>query len=155
MLKAIFAVNNLGGFAVDNTMPWPRNDVDMRRFKMTTSGKTVVMGTGTWMSDMPKPLPNRRNCVLSTTLVDSRCEIYKNITDLMMNISPNQETWVIGGVKILWTLRPYINEVHLTRFKSSNRADLVIDTDRYLDGFAKQSSVDFGDHTFDIYVRNQ
>ena len=42
---------------------------DLRRFKALTTGKTVVMGRNTLLS-LPgaKPLPNRRNVVVSTTM---------------------------------------------------------------------------------------
>ena len=150
-MNAIFAVNASNGFAVNDTMPWPRSTVDLQRFKSLTSGQTVIMGRGTWDSDMPKPLPNRRNCVLSTTLVDSRCEVFSSVESLLSAVD-TQHCWVIGGEKILWSLRPYITTVYLTQFMSDHAADVVLDVARYLDQYTLVETEQFQDHTFKIYT---
>jgi dihydrofolate reductase len=150
-MNAIFAVNQLGGFGNGNTMPWPRSPGDLKRFKNITTGHTVVMGANTWLSDIPHPFPNRRNCVLSREIADDRCEVYRSVTDLMNNLSDNETVFVIGGVTILWLLRPHINRIYMTRFKSSQTASITMNTDLYLNGFTRTNSEDFGDHVFDIY----
>jgi dihydrofolate reductase len=152
-MNAIFAVNSLDGFAVGNTMPWPHNSTDLKRFKRLTSGQTIIMGRGTWDSDMPKPLPNRRNCVLSETLVDPRCEIHRNIITLLESITDSESAWVIGGTKILWQLRPYIKTIYLTRFSSAHHADVFLDTEKYLNQYALTNTEHEEDHTFNTYKR--
>jgi dihydrofolate reductase len=111
------------------------------------------MGAGTWNSNMPKPLPNRRNIVLSRTLADERCEVYANITDLLMNVKQNEDVFVIGGAQTLWILKKYVQEVYLTRFHALTPATITLDTEKYLEGFTRESIQDFGDHTFEIYRR--
>lgn len=152
-MNAIFAVNLLNGFGTGTDMPWPRSTLDLQRFRSLTSGHTVVMGTNTWLSNMPKPLPNRRNCVLSTTLADSRCEVFSNITHLMMNLQQDETVFVIGGAKVLWQLQPFIKCVYLTRFKSANTCSVSLDTAKYLADFSLRSREDLEDHVFDIYDR--
>lgn len=152
-MKAIFAVDAIGGFGSGNDLPWPHNSVDMKRFKALTSGATVVMGSGTWLSNMPTPLPNRRNIVLSRTLEDDRCEVYRNITELTMNLKADEPVWVIGGAETLWKLRPQIKEIYLTRFRLVTRSTVTIPIETFLDEFELVSSEDFGDHTLDIYKR--
>lgn len=152
-MNAIFAVNALDGFGTGSDMPWPRSTVDLQRFKELTKGATVVMGNGTWQSDMPKPLPGRRNIVLSTTLNDDRCEVVRDITHLMMEIKNNEQVWVIGGANVLWSLRKWINTVYLTRFNSSDPAVVKLDTARYLDGFKLTESKDFGEGKFETWVK--
>lgn len=152
-MNAIFAVNTMDGFGVGNTMPWPHSSADMKRFKELTTGHTVVMGGATWLSDMPKPLPNRRNCVLSTTLSDTRCEIYSNITSLMMDIKDGEQVFVIGGAKILWSLRPHITRVYMTRHYSKQRADITLNTDKYLEGFKLVSQEECETHRYETYER--
>jgi dihydrofolate reductase len=152
-MKAIFAVDAIGGFGNGNSLPWPHSSVDLQRFKALTSGATVIMGSGTWRSSMPTPLPNRRNIVLSRTLEDQRCEIYRGITELTMNIAQDEPVWVIGGAETLWKLRTFIKEVYLTRFKIITRSTVVMPTEAFLEEFELQSSEDFGDHTLDIYKR--
>lgn len=153
-MNAVFAVNSIDGFGVDNTMPWPRSSVDLKRFKDITNGHTVVMGASTWLSDMPKPLPNRRNIVLSTTLVDERCEVCRSITELLMTLKDSEEVYVIGGATVLWALRSYINRVYFTRHNSAQRADITLSTNEYFDGFHSMHSEHLDEHMFDIYVRD-
>lgn len=152
-MNAIFAVNSVDGFGLGDTMPWPRSSGDLSRFKALTTGHTVVMGASTWLSNIPRPFPNRRNCVLSSTLVDDRCEVFPDITSLMMNLKEQENVWVIGGRHVLLGMRMYIHTVYLTRFKSSMPATITLDTEEYLRGFTLTNSQDFGDHTFDIYQR--
>ena len=150
-MNAIFAVNSLNGFGDGNTMPWPRSQGDLKRFKSITTGHTVVMGANTWSSDIPHPFPNRRNCVLSSKLQDDRCEVFRTVTDLMMNLRQDETVFVIGGVTALWIMRPYIKRVYLTRFNSAQHATITMNTELYLGGFKLTSREDFGDHVFDIY----
>ena len=152
-MNAIFAVNNIDGFGIGNTMPWPHSSADMRRFKDLTTGHTVVMGAATWLSDMPKPLPNRRNCVLSTTLVDHRCEIFPNITALMMNLAADEEVFVIGGAKVLWAMRPHIKRVYFTRHHSNQRASITLSTEKYFSGYNLVSGEVLDNMTIEIYER--
>lgn len=150
-MNAIFAVNSLDGFGDGDTMPWPRSSSDLGRFKAITTGHTVVMGSGTWASNIPKPFPNRRNCVLSSTLKDDRCKVFRNVTELMMNIGQDETVFVIGGAKTLWMLRPFINRIYLTRFDSAQRAEITLNTEQYLEGFKLVSSERLDNHVFDIY----
>lgn len=154
-MNAIFATNMVDGFGIGNTMPWPRSSEDLKRFKEITTGHTVVMGASTWLSDMPKPLPNRRNCVLSTSLVDHRCEIFPNITALMMNIEEDEEIFVIGGAKVLWAMRPHINTIYFTRHHSKEKSDITLSTNKYFEGYDLVSSEVLDKMTVELYQRNK
>ena len=151
MMNAIFAVNSVNGFGTGSDMPWPRSIVDLQRFKKLTTGKTVVMGSGTWNSDMPKPLPNRRNIVLSSTLEDDRCDVYRNITEMLMHTGQDESLWVIGGANVLWTFRPMISVVHLTRFKDGTHASVKLDVKEYLKNFILVESHAFDDHSYEVW----
>lgn len=152
-MNAIFAVNKIDGFGDGNSMPWDHSVEDMRHFKTLTNGYTVVMGAKTWLSDMPKPLPNRRNCVLSTTLVDSRCEVYGDVTSLLMDVKTDEKVFVIGGAKVLWSLRRYIDTVYLTRHKSAKRSEVTLDTVKYLSGFHLVDSKEMDKLSFEIWLK--
>ena len=43
MIKAIFAMDEGGGIGKDGTLPWPKNDKDLRWFKTNTTNTTVVL----------------------------------------------------------------------------------------------------------------
>jgi len=53
-----------GVIGKDGAIPWHISD-DLKRFKALTTGKTVVMGRKTWDSLPRKPLPGRRNIVVT------------------------------------------------------------------------------------------
>lgn len=152
-MNAIFAVNKVGGFGTGTDMPWPRSKVDLERFRQITWGSTVVMGKGTWESNMPKPLPDRRNCVLSHSLVDDRCEVFRGVQQLMLALRQDEHVFVIGGAKVLWTLRPYIQKIHLTRFNDTTTSTINFDTDSYLDEFQLWHRQELDDHAFETWFR--
>ena len=64
MLSIIVAIDLNNGIGYDNEL-LVKIPEDLKRFKEITSGHTVVMGRKTWESLPKKPLPNRRNIVLS------------------------------------------------------------------------------------------
>jgi dihydrofolate reductase len=81
----------------DNKLIW-RQSADLRRFKELTTGKTVVMGRKTYDS-IGKPLPNRRNIVISrqTDLNIPGVEVVKSLQDA---ISLDSEIFILGGGEI-------------------------------------------------------
>jgi dihydrofolate reductase len=58
---------NTGLIGADGGLPWhlPR---DLAFFKNMTGGKTVAMGRATYDSLPVRPLPNRKNMVLSASM---------------------------------------------------------------------------------------
>lgn len=152
-MNAIFGVNSSNGFAVGDTMPWDHCSEDLKRFKKYTLGNTVLMGKNTWESNMPKPLPNRRNCVLSTSLVDDRCEVYKDIPSFLSSVTNTDKVWVIGGVNVLWQMRPYIKKVYMSKFHCINDADIYLDIEKYLENYQLISKELYTSHNFKIYER--
>lgn len=153
-MNAIFAVNKHGGFGRGRTMPWPRNSLDLRRFREITNGHTVVMGRETWNSDMPTPLSNRRNCILSTSMTAcDGAEVYTNITDLLMNLNQQEQVFVIGGARTLWNLRSYITRIFVTIFDSEDASDSFLDLNLFLNGFSLITREKMDNHVFDTLTR--
>ena len=68
-MTAIVCVDKNWAIGRDNALLF-HISADLKRFKALTTGKTVVMGKNTLLS-LPggRPLPNRRNLVVSTTMV--------------------------------------------------------------------------------------
>jgi len=62
-LALIAAVARNRGIGYKGELPW-RLPEDMRRFKQITTGHAVLMGRKTFEA-LGKPLPNRRNVVLT------------------------------------------------------------------------------------------
>lgn len=152
-MKAIFATNLNDGFGNGVNLPWPRSSRDLKRFKEITTGNTVVMGKNTWLSNMPKPLPNRKNIVVSNTLADDRCIVYKSIDTLLENTISDENVFVIGGATILWQLHKYIDTVYFTQFFTEEICDVTLDTQCFLKDFELYSGEIYFDHKFEIYKR--
>jgi len=67
VIRAILACDDNWGIGKNGTLPWPHNPADQKWFKECTINSTVVMGKTTWDDpDMPKPLPKRRNVVITS-----------------------------------------------------------------------------------------
>lgn len=82
------------GIGMDNSIPWGLMKEDMALFKAITFGHTVVMGRKTWDSLPKKPLPYRRNLVLTRSSSFSEGEW---ITALE---SAPEDSIVLGGEEI-------------------------------------------------------
>lgn len=69
----IVAMNRDGCIGRAGAIPWHHRE-DLRFFKRTTSGGTIVMGRKTWDSLPRKPLPRRNNVVLTRTVPETPVE---------------------------------------------------------------------------------
>lgn len=97
---------------------------DLAHFKELTTGKTVVMGRKTWESLPKKPLPNRRNIVIT------RDKNYKiqggEIYHSLLEILKEGNICIIGGGEIYdQSLKTnLIDKIYLTRiYRSFPEAD--------------------------------
>jgi len=100
MIYGIVAMAKNGVIGVDGKIPWHIKE-DMAFFKKVTSSHTVVMGGNTYRS-IGKPLPNRRNIVISNTIKDDRIEIWNNsFIDFVNAVNYlSSDVFIIGGAKI-------------------------------------------------------
>lgn len=76
---AILAMDHSLLIGSKNGLPWHIPE-DLKRFKELTTGEIVVMGRNTYFSlpEKFRPLPNRRNIVITRTEIDS-IESYRSI----------------------------------------------------------------------------
>lgn len=98
---------------------------DMKFFKETTSGHTVVMGTKTWQS-LPKKLPNRKNIVVTSAPIEGPDECVTNLEEYIAN-NENipEEIFVIGGGSIYTQFIDHAKRIYLTEIDGKdNEADV-------------------------------
>jgi len=93
MKGILVATSPEGIIGKDNTIPWHYSE-DLKRFKRLTIGKTVIMGRNTWESLPIKPLPERRNIVITRSLIEN-VECFKSIDEALKTC--NGDIWFIGG----------------------------------------------------------
>ncbi|MBQ4053990.1 MAG: dihydrofolate reductase [Clostridia bacterium] len=100
---------------------------DMKFFRTTTMGHTVVMG-GNTLRSFPgqKPLKNRTNIVLSRGTVRDDCVIVRDYDQLKneMKQRENEDIYVIGGGAIYKELLPYCHGALVTKVDAVGGAEV-------------------------------
>ncbi len=124
-MKAIVHVDKNWGIGRGNALMF-RLPADMKFFRQTTTGNTVVMG-GNTLRSFPggAPLKDRVNIVLSATLEDrADCIIARTKRAFFDEIARARgEVYVIGGAAIYAMLLPYCDEVYVTKVEAEGGAD--------------------------------
>ena len=126
MIKAIVHVDRDWGIGKGNDMMFslPR---DMKFFRETTLGHTVVMG-GNTLRSFPngKPLKNRVNIVLSRGQVCDECIFVRDYDELKRELKAreNEEIFIIGGGQVYKELLPYCDEVLITKVNEIGNAEV-------------------------------
>ena len=111
---------------------------DMEFFKTATRGKTVVMGRKTFESLRIKPLPGRRNIVLTksesfsfkgTLTAHSLTELFS-----LLENTPKNDVFVIGGSNVYRQLLKYCDTALITKVSAYGKADsFIADFDKLSD----------------------
>jgi dihydrofolate reductase len=99
---------------------------DLKRFKEITSGYPVIMGDRTWESLPIKPLPNRRNIVITKEKNANyqHCEIVHTIEDAVALVKNEDKAFIIGGATIYKLFINKIETLYLTRIDADFEADV-------------------------------
>lgn len=126
MIRVIVHVDKKWGIGKGNDMMFSLPK-DMKFFRETTIGKTVVMG-GNTLRSFPnrKPLKNRTNIVLSRGQVCDECVLVRNFDELKaeMKKRENEEIYIIGGGMIYEMLLPYCDEALITKVDAVGDAEV-------------------------------
>lgn len=120
MISIIAAVGKNLELGKDNDLIWHLPD-DMRFFKATTKGHTVIMGRKTFLS-LPGLLPGRQHVVLTrnSTFKHDGVEVYNSISDILEKYGASpEENFVIGGGKVYKAFLPYAKSIYLTHIDDS------------------------------------
>lgn len=131
-ISMIAAVGRNLELGKNNDLIWHFKE-DMKFFKNTTMGHTVIMGRKTFES-LPKALPGRKNIVLSLNpnyTADS-AEVISSVEEAV-ELSKDSEVFVIGGGKIYELMLAYADKIYLTEIE-----DECKDADTYFPTFDKK-----------------
>lgn len=105
----------------DGAMPWHLPE-DLKFFRRTTTGHPVVMGRKTWES-LGRPLPNRRNIVLSRQLAEAPgAEIVRSVEELDA-LGLAGDVFIIGGAEIYRLLLQRCSAFYLTVLEQTAEGD--------------------------------
>lgn len=128
-MKWIVTADRDGGIGKDGKL-LADIPTDMKYFRTKTKGKTVIMGRAT-LESFPggKPLPMRRNIVLSRTLPESDAyEVCRSVEELLKLVQDDDsdDLYVIGGGQIYEQLLPYCDEAFVTELEAVFDSDTKI-----------------------------
>ena len=90
---------------------------DMTRFRMLTTGHTIIMGRKTFESLPNGALPNRRNIVISKTREQiTGCEVFASLEEALAasKEAAEDECFIIGGASIYEQALPFADKLYLT-----------------------------------------
>ena len=90
---------------------------DLKYFKQTTQGHTIVIGYNTYMSFPKRPLPNRKNIVLTRkNRVIEGVEILHSIGEVLdyAKVHSEEQIFICGGDTIYEQFMPYVSKLYLT-----------------------------------------
>ncbi len=119
--KAVAAMAANRVIGRDGALPWKLPE-DMKFFRTLTTGHPIVMGRKTWES-LGRPLPNRRNIVLSRTMTAVEgMEVVRSVAELQA-LGLTGDVFIIGGAEIYRLLMPQCAAVYLTVLAAAAEGD--------------------------------
>ncbi len=160
MISIIAAVADDLGIGKDNKLLWHIPE-DLKRFKRLTTGKCVIMGERTWDSLPLKPLPNRKNIVL-TDKPDKNFDCNftaHSIGEALSSCGDFDEVFIIGGETLFRQFMPLAARLYITCVHEKAPADTFfpeIDPKTWKQIFAEYHEGVPGlhpDYTYIIYER--
>lgn len=112
-ISLILSVGKNNEIGRGNELIWHFH-TDMKFFRETTTGNTVIMGRKTFES-LPKVLPNRRNIVISSdqALKIDGAEVVHSVEEAL-DAAKGDTIFVIGGGKIYAEFLPFADQIYLT-----------------------------------------
>ena len=121
IISHLVALSNNYVIGVNNDLPWKLKK-DLQHFSAYTQNKVIVMGRKTFES-IGRPLPNRKNIVISSTLsstseiqiVNSLDQAISEATDWNKENNLVEEVVLIGGGYIFKESINLVNKLVLTR----------------------------------------
>lgn len=124
VVSLVVAMSDNGVIGKDGALPW-RIPEDMRHFKEITTGRPCIMGRKTWDSLPRKPLPNRKNIVVTRdrTFEAEGAEVVHSLDDALVSAGLAYEICVIGGAEIYREALPLASLVHLTEVHLAAEGD--------------------------------
>lgn len=120
-LIAAVAQNNVIG--KDNKLVW-HLPADMKFFKDTTMGHTLIMGRKTFES-FGKPLPGRKSIVITrqSNWQFEGVSVAHSLSEALECAPKNEEVFVIGGAEIYRQALPYCSKMYITVVHHSFEGD--------------------------------
>jgi len=155
MIIGIVAVSENYAIGRDGKLPW-HYPADLKNFKETTMGGTLVMGSSTWRS-IGRALPGRESVVLSHAEMPDLpdgvllCHSVKQVMERSERFDGN--VFIIGGASVFESFQDDIQRWIVTRIPETIEDADVFMPVQFLDDFELKNRKEIGDglvvETFD------
>lgn len=157
MIIHIFASDANGIIGINNTLPW-HYPLDLQYFKNNTVNQTIIMGYNTFLSLGYKPLPNRKNIVITNKPTESEYKnlLFLTLEEVFLEVKKTDLVYVIGGAKTLLLFPEPDSVLHTVVPEVQNilETDLVSKIDlSYLEKYKILSSFKMSELTFNTYIK--
>ncbi|MDR1448283.1 MAG: dihydrofolate reductase [Candidatus Ancillula sp.] len=125
----IWAQDSNGGLGLDGKMAWHLPE-DLKHFRNTTLGSSIVMGRKTWegLPENAKPLKNRRNIVLSTVDDEQFSKRFPGAVrlnfDQILALSKAEDVFITGGRSIYEQFMGVADELIITELNMHYTVDI-------------------------------
>jgi len=123
-ISIIVAIAQNNAIGKDNQLLWHIPE-DLKRFKVLTTGHTIVMGKRTFESLPLRPLPNRRSIVITDVPGEQipGCEMAYSIDEAIARMDEGRENFIIGGGMVYQQFMPLADKLYLTIVHKDFEAD--------------------------------
>ncbi len=124
-LTIVAALADNGVIGRDGALPWHLPD-DLRRFKLLTMGRPILMGRRTFDS-IGRALPGRRNLVLTTNPQSLPSSVIgvANLALALEKCALDTELCVIGGAEVYRQTLPQADRLELTQVHATVDGDVT------------------------------
>lgn len=123
-ISIIVAIGKDSEIGNNNQLLWHISN-DLKHFKEITTGKPVIMGKNTWLSLPFRPLPKRRNIVLTSdkAAVLEGAELMHSIEQVVDAIAAEEEVFIMGGAMVYKQFMPLASKMYITHVDANFEAD--------------------------------
>ena len=142
-VNMIVAAGKDGSIGKHGDLIWHLPD-DLKRFKSITMGHPVIMGRKTWESLPKRPLPGRKNIVLTHNdeYSENGC-IAVNTVEAALSACEGAVPFIIGGEQIYKLFMPYVSRIYLTEIDSEcEDADAFLDLELLTKNYKVENATD-------------
>lgn len=123
MVSIIVAIAQNGTIGDKNALLWHIKE-DMRFFRTTTSGHPVIMGRKTFESLGSKPLPKRKNIVITRSDVEFEGAFAAHsLAEAIALAEGDEEIFIMGGAQIYAQALDVADRMYITRVERDYEGD--------------------------------
>ncbi len=124
-ISIIAAIAENRAIGKNNNLLWHISE-DLKYFKKLTTGHTIITGRKTFESFPVKPLPNRRNIILSKqkNYTHPKCETANSPEQALEMCKNENEIFIVGGANIYKEFLHKANKMYITHIHKTFNADV-------------------------------